>query len=143
MHASNHPRKTRQSVASHDPLSDVTACSYPASTLGKTLIALATPRKAASYGFTLCCFANADCPEPFKDILLPLLRTTLADQHTSTNMSPPLGRQCNPVTVPHSSNQTPQTKLSLYHFLFVRPTPDCWKGARHSALPPPWPCQRY
>ncbi|KAG0717708.1 hypothetical protein GWK47_053887 [Chionoecetes opilio] len=135
MHASNHPRKTRQSVASHRLSPDVTAAPIPALTLARPLLALAPPRKLLLPVLPLMLLRQMLIALNLsRIILLPLLRTTLADRNTSTNMSPPPRPHCNPVTVPALQHPDPATKLPL--FPFRGPTPDVRKGAgtRHCHL---------
>ncbi|KAG0726615.1 hypothetical protein GWK47_036178 [Chionoecetes opilio] len=65
-HASNHPRKTKRSVASHRLSPDVTAAPTPAPHPGKTPARPSSSKKAvATRTFTSA--STNDCPEPFKD----------------------------------------------------------------------------
>ncbi|KAG0728631.1 hypothetical protein GWK47_032074 [Chionoecetes opilio] len=126
-HASNHPRMTRQSVASHRLSPDVTAAPTPDPHLGKTPARPSSSKKAAATrASTSAASTNADCPELFKDDT-----TASASNHprrylhqhvasTSAALRPPS-------PFPHSSTQTPQRSSHSFHFR--GPTPMFGKGA--------------
>ncbi|KAG0714376.1 hypothetical protein GWK47_014276 [Chionoecetes opilio] len=67
-HASNHPRMTRQYVASHRLSPDVTAAPTLAPHPGKAPARpISSKKAAATHASTSAASTNADCPEPFND----------------------------------------------------------------------------
>ncbi|KAG0724806.1 hypothetical protein GWK47_039876 [Chionoecetes opilio] len=127
-HASNHPRKTRQSVASHRLSPDVTVAPILPLTLTRPLLALAPPRKLLLPVLPLLLIRQMLIALNLsRMILLPLLRTTLADRNTSTNMSPPPRPHCNPRHRSRTPAPRPRNEAPTLHF--PGPTPDVRKGA--------------
>ncbi|KAG0722339.1 hypothetical protein GWK47_044657 [Chionoecetes opilio] len=135
-HASNHPRMTRQSVASHRLSPDVTAAPTPDPHLGLTPARPSSSKKAAATrASTSAASTNADCPEPFKDDT-----TASASNHPRRSKYRRLqicrlhlGRIATPVTVPALQHPDPATKLPLFPFPWTNS--GCSERSWHSAPP--------
>ncbi|KAG0710392.1 hypothetical protein GWK47_002486 [Chionoecetes opilio] len=134
--ASNHPHKTRRSVASHRLSPDVTAAPTPAPHPDKTPARpSSSKRAAATRASTSAASTNADCPEPFKDnITASALNHPQRSKHLHQLVASSSAALQPASPVPHCSTQTPQRSSHSFHFR--GPTPDVRKGAgtRHCHL---------
>ncbi|KAG0711551.1 hypothetical protein GWK47_020409 [Chionoecetes opilio] len=86
-------------------------------TLARLLLALAPPRKLLLPVLPLMLLRQMLIALNLSRIM-PLLRTTLADRNTSTNMSPPPWPHCNPrhrsrTPAPRPRNEAPTLSISL------------------------------
>ncbi|KAG0706167.1 hypothetical protein GWK47_024371 [Chionoecetes opilio] len=82
-------------------------------TLTRPLLALAPPKESCCYRVSTLLLRQLLIALNLSR-KIPLLRTTLADRNTSTNMSPPLGRIATRVTFSRTpSTQTPQRSSTL------------------------------
>ncbi|KAG0718847.1 hypothetical protein GWK47_051688 [Chionoecetes opilio] len=118
-HASNHPHKTRQSVASHRLSPDVTVAPILPLTLTRPLLA-PLPQESCCYPcLHFAASTTADCPEPFKD-------NTSASNHPRISKHPTNSRlllvpHFNPrhrsrTPAPRPRNEAPTLSISVDQF---------------------------
>ncbi|KAG0726787.1 hypothetical protein GWK47_035875 [Chionoecetes opilio] len=113
--------RTRQdNVASHRLSPDVTAALTPVPHPDKTPARPSSSKKAAATRVSTLLLRQLLIALNLSRII-PLLRTTLADRNTSTNMSPPPRPHCNPrhrsrTPAPRPRNEAPTLSISMDQF---------------------------